>query len=62
VKKYFVFATPPKPFGGFFETWYKERSQCGSMYIRGGVMVPGLDFFFEKYVVFATPPKLFGRF
>jgi hypothetical protein len=25
-EKYFVFATPPKPFGEFDETWYKERS------------------------------------
>jgi hypothetical protein len=24
-EKYFVFSTPPEPFGDFNETWYKEN-------------------------------------
>ena len=36
--KYFVFATHPKHFGDFDETWYKERSQCGDVHIARGVL------------------------
>jgi hypothetical protein len=30
---FFVFATPPKTFGKFDETWYKEGSHCVDVHI-----------------------------
>jgi hypothetical protein len=37
LENYFVFATPPKPFGDFDETWYKERSHCVDVHIIRGL-------------------------
>jgi hypothetical protein len=32
-EKYFVFSTPPERFGGFNETWYKEKSHYVDVHI-----------------------------
>jgi hypothetical protein len=66
-EKYFVFATPPKPFGEWVgdEIWYKERSHYVDVHIvRGpcpiifqGVMAPGFCISLENTFVFVTPPK-----
>jgi hypothetical protein len=54
---HFVFATPPKPFGGF---WWNlvQRTHCVNVHTMRetlfifyqGVMAPGLGIFFEKYI------------
>jgi hypothetical protein len=69
-EKYFVFATPPKPFGVFLETWYRERSHCVDVHIVRGAL--SILFFKElrlmdlafslKNTVLATPPKPFRGF
>jgi hypothetical protein len=69
-EKYFVFATPPKPFKGFWLILTKKGyivkmcilygEPCPIIFHR--VMAPGLCYFYEKYFVFAILPKTYVQY